>query len=136
MEVRTDYPAASRQPDDRTTGVVWSETLAEYGDPITAISRAHFEPGARTCWHLHRFGQVLVVESGVAVVQEEGGAPQVLGPGATVVCPPGTRHWHGAARGTTMTQLAVTPADEHGEHAVWERHVTDEEYLAVDGTAR
>ncbi len=130
MEVHTDYPAASQQPADRTTGVVWSETIAEYGDPTTLINRAHFAPGARTCWHLHRFGQVLIVESGVAVVQEEGGLPQVLGSGSRVVCAPGIRHWHGAAPDTTMTQLALTPADEHGEYAVWARHVTDEEYLA------
>lgn len=130
MEVYTDYPAASRQPESLTTGVVWSEVLAEYGDPTTVISRSHFGPEARTCWHLHRFGQVLIVESGVAVVQEEGGLPQVLGPGSRVVCAPDTRHWHGSAPGVTMTQLTVTPADEHGEYAVWERHVTDAEYLA------
>lgn len=123
------YPTAVRQPADRATGAVWSETLAEYGNPIIAINRSHFAPGARTCWHLHRFGQVLIIETGVAVIQEEGGPRQQLGPGSTIVCEPGTRHWHGASPGTTMTQLAVTPADEEGEYAVWERQVTDEEYL-------
>lgn len=130
MDVRTDYPTAVRQPEDRTRGAVWSETIAEYGDPVTSILRAHFAPGARTCWHVHPRGQVLIVESGTAVVQEEGGAARELGPGSRVVCAPGTRHWHGAAPGTTMTQLAVTPADEHGEYAEWGRQVTDEEYLA------
>ena len=129
MNVSTSYPAATQQPDDRTTGVVWSETLAEYGDPVTVVNRSHVAPGARTCWHLHRFGQVLLVESGTAVIQEEGGAPQVVGPGATVVCAAGVRHWHGAAPETTMTQLAITPADEQGSYAAWGRHVTDEEYL-------
>lgn len=130
MNVSTVYPTAKQQPDDRTTGVVWSETLAEYGDPVTVVNRSHFAPGARTCWHRHPFGQVLLVESGTAVVQEEGAAPLVLGAGSTVICGPGVRHWHGAAPGTTMTQLAITPADEQGSSAAWERHVTDEEYLA------
>lgn len=130
MIVRTDPPTPTQQPDDRVTGVVWSETLVEHGDPVTAVSRSRFVPGARTCWHSHPFGQVLVVESGVAVVQEEGEPPRVLGPGASVVCAPGARHWHGAGPTTPMTQLAITVVDEDGRYASWERHVTDEEYVA------
>ena len=67
------------------------------------------------------------METGVAVVQEEGGPPQVLGPGPRVFCAPGARHWHGAAPTTTITQLAIAVGD--GSYAARERQVTDEEYL-------
>lgn len=32
-----------------------------------------FEPGARTAWHTHPLGQMLIVTSGVGYVQQEGG---------------------------------------------------------------
>ena len=35
--------------------------------------RYSFEPGARTNWHSHAAGQVIVIESGRARVQERGG---------------------------------------------------------------
>ena len=111
-------PAASRQPAEVTTGVVWSETLAQTTAPALMVNRTHFTPGARTCWHRHPRGQVLVVESGVALVQEEGGPVLRLRAGQSVECGPGVEHWHGAGPDHTFTQLAVTPRDEQGAYAV------------------
>jgi len=67
-----------------------------------------FEPGARSAWHTHPAGQRLVVTSGVGLTQEWGKPMQVIRPGDVVWCPPGVKHWHGAAPGTAMTHLAVT----------------------------
>jgi quercetin dioxygenase-like cupin family protein len=123
-----DYPLSTRQPAEVTVGVVWSELIAQIGSPPVMVNRAHFAPGARTCWHEHARGQLLIVEQGVALVQEFDGPVTAVGAGQTIVCDPGVRHWHGAAPHSTMTQFAVTPATADGEYAVWGDQVTDEEY--------
>jgi quercetin dioxygenase-like cupin family protein len=45
-----------------------------------------------------------------------------------VWCPPGHKHWHGASPTTSMTHIAIQEALD-GVAIVWDRHVTDEEYL-------
>lgn len=96
MQTVHEYPESTRQSEDVTVGTVWTETLAETTTPPMLINRAHFSPGARTCWHEHAQGQILIVENGVALVQEQGGPMESVRAGQTIVCEPGVRHWHGA----------------------------------------
>ncbi len=88
-----------------------------------------FEPGARSAWHTHPAGQRLVVTSGVGLTQEWGKPVQVIRPGDVVWCPPGVKHWHGAAPGTAMSHLAVTGTMD-GKNVTWMEKVTDEQYNA------
>jgi quercetin dioxygenase-like cupin family protein len=88
-----------------------------------------FEPGARSAWHTHPAGQRLVVTSGVGMTQEWGKPVQVIRPGDVVWCPPGVKHWHGAAPTTAMTHLAVTGTVD-GKNVTWMEKVTDEQYNA------
>ena len=63
-------PAAAPQPNpENFVGKVT-------GHPTTDIRmlRYSFEPGARTNWHSHEGGQVILIEKGHARVQEAGGA--------------------------------------------------------------
>lgn len=88
-----------------------------------------FEPGARSAWHTHPAGQRLVVLSGVGLTQEWGKAVQVIRPGDVVWCPPGVKHWHGAAASTAMTHLAVTGTRD-GKNVDWLEKVSNEQYSA------
>ncbi|MCC3261927.1 cupin domain-containing protein, partial [Paenibacillus polymyxa] len=88
-----------------------------------------FEPGARSAWHTHPAGQRLVVTSGVGLTQEWGKPVQVIRPGDVVWCPPGVKHWHGAAPGTAMTHLAITGTVD-GKNVTWMEKVTDAQYNA------
>ncbi|SOY67703.1 (R)-mandelonitrile lyase [Cupriavidus taiwanensis] len=88
-----------------------------------------FEPGARSAWHTHPAGQRLVVISGVGLTQEWGKPVQEIRPGDVVWCPPGVKHWHGAAPTTAMTHLAVTGTVE-GTNVTWMEKVTDAQYNA------
>lgn len=92
-----------------------------YGASVT------FEPGARTAWHIHPLGQTLIVTSGRGITQEWGKQPTIILPGDVVVCPPGVKHWHGAAPQTAMTHLAIGE-NAPGMGAQWFDKVTDEEY--------
>lgn len=87
-----------------------------------------FEPGARSAWHTHPKGQYLVVTSGVGRTQEWGKPLQEIRPGDVVWCPPGVKHWHGAAPGTAMTHLAVTGSTAEGKNVEWMEKVSDAQY--------
>jgi quercetin dioxygenase-like cupin family protein len=88
-----------------------------------------FEPGARSAWHTHPAGQHLVVVSGVGLTQEWGKPIQEIRPGDVIWCPPGVKHWHGAAPTTAMTHLAVTGMVD-GKNVTWMEKVTDAQYNA------
>ena len=86
-----------------------SVTLAvpaqEPGGVTAALVR--FEDGALTHWHTHPGEQILFVVDGHGRVGDETGQWEI-GPGDVVRIGPGERHWHGAARGASMTHLSVT----------------------------
>jgi quercetin dioxygenase-like cupin family protein len=111
------------------TGAV---TIARLHDPAppspAAAVRVHFPPGARTAWHTHPLGQLLIVTDGEGWAQTEGQARLVLRPGDVVWIPPGERHWHGATADTPMTHIAVQEA-VGGSAADWQEHVSDADYL-------
>lgn len=86
-----------------------------------------FEPGARSAWHTHPAGQRLVVVSGVGLTQEWGRPVQEIRPGDVVWCPPGMKHWHGAASATAMSHLAVAGTVD-GKNVEWMEKVSDEHY--------
>jgi quercetin dioxygenase-like cupin family protein len=64
---------------------------------------------------------------GVGLTQEWGKPAQVIRPGDVVWCPPGVKHWHGAAPITAMTHLAVTGTVD-GKNVTWMEKVSDEQY--------
>lgn len=115
-------------PTEYFTGRVRIDPLWAADPGITASGGlVTFEPGARSAWHTHPAGQRLVVTSGVGRVQEWGKPSQVVRPGDVVWCPPGVKHWHGAAPGTAMTHLAVTGVRD-GQNVNWLEKVTDAQY--------
>lgn len=121
---------ANRGSPDYFTGTVRIESPFE----VTAPGRAGgaivtFEPGARTAWHTHPLGQILIVTAGLGWTQCEDGPVEEIRPGDVVTCPPGKRHWHGATSTTSMSHIAIAEALD-GRVVDWLEHVTDEQYLA------
>ncbi len=68
-----------------------------------SVARVAFSPGARTAWHTHPFGQILVVVSGVGLVCKGGETALRLRAGDSVAIAPGERHWHGATPDLAFT---------------------------------
>src|SRR5580704_15079167 len=125
---RAGSSASTKGPAEYFTGVVRIDPLF----PVTAPARAAgnavtFEPGARTAWHTHPLGQVLIVTAGCGRVQREGGPIEEIRPGDVVVFAPGEKHWHGAAPTTAMTHIAIQEALE-GKVVDWMEQVSDEQY--------
>jgi len=127
---RAGEQAAVKGPDDFFTGPVRVEPLFA-ADKDIEVSGAYvtFEPGSRSAWHTHPAGQRLVVTSGIGLTQEWGKPVQQIHPGDVVVCPPGVKHWHGAAPSSPMTHLALTGTVD-GKAVDWMEKVSDEQYQA------
>jgi 4-carboxymuconolactone decarboxylase len=86
-----------------------------------------FQPGAHTNWHTHPLGQLLIVTAGNGWVQANGEPARMIKTGDTVWIGPGVKHWHGAARETAMTHVAVSEALD-GKSVDWLEPVSDREY--------
>lgn len=116
--------AATQQRGDTFTGVVWGDPILPSTDGTT-LNSVTFTPGARTFWHYHEHGQLLLVTGGAGWVCTHGEAPQPLAAGDVVWVPPGERHWHGAGPNTVMAHHAVSLGA-----TTWLHEVSAKEYAA------
>ncbi len=125
---------SARGPAEWFTGAVRVDPLFQAQAPGRAVGASvTFEPGARTAWHTHPLGQNLIVTAGCGFVQSWGGPVRVIRPGDVVTCPPGEKHWHGAAPTTAMTHIAIQEHD-NGKMVDWMEKVSDEVYKAAAET--
>ena len=128
---RSGTQASQRGNAEWFTGTVRIDPMFQANDAARAsVGQVTFEPCARTAWHTHPLGQVLIVTSGVGRVQQWGGPVEELHAGDVVWTPPGVKHWHGAAPATAMTHIAVTE-QLNGKNVEWLEKVTDEQYGAA-----
>src|SRR5215212_4581840 len=115
-------------PEDWFTGTVRIDPLFAPSPPARAAGNAvTFEPGARTAWHTHPLGQVLIVTTGAGLVQREGGPVEEIRPGDVVRFAPGEKHWHGASPENAMQHIAIQEALD-GKAVEWMEQVSDEQY--------
>ena len=131
MEIkRVGSQQTSKGPTEWFSGSVRIQPLFEAPEPARVrAASVTFEPGARTAWHTHPFGQTLIVTSGLGWVQREGGSIEEIRPGDVVWFGPNEKHWHGATPTTAMTHIAIQEALD-GKVVDWMEKVSDEEYLS------
>ncbi|MEV5705271.1 cupin domain-containing protein [Actinoallomurus sp. NPDC052274] len=129
MRITRRPAAGAAGPSQWFTGDAWIEPVAEpEGGARTQIDSVRFDPGARTVWHRHPLGQVLVVTEGTGRVQRRGGPVETIHAGDTVHIAPGEWHWHGAAPTVSMTHLAIEPIPGDGAAPEAGDPVPDGEY--------
>lgn len=110
------------------TGTTYLTMLSEKEGTWNApIGNVTFEPGARTNWHKHPGGQILLVLNGEGRYQERGKEIRILKKGDVVRIAPDTEHWHGAAPDSWFVHVSVETRPEKGP-AQWLEPVTDEQY--------
>jgi quercetin dioxygenase-like cupin family protein len=131
MEIkRSGSQSSGKGPAEWFTGAVRIDPLFPVNAPARAAGNAvTFEQGARTAWHAHPLGQILIVTAGCGRVQRWGAPVEEIRPGDVVWFAPGEKHWHGASPMTAMTHIAIQEALD-GKSADWMEHVTDEQYGA------
>ena len=127
---RAGTQPSGKGPSEWFTGTVRIDPLFPVSAPARAAGNTvTFEPGARTAWHTHPLGQVLIVTAGLGRVQREDGPVEEIRPGDVVWFEPGEKHWHGAGPTTAMTHIAIQESLE-GKAVDWLEHVTDADYGA------
>lgn len=128
-ELEAIFPKGEKGSSDLFTGNAYPTPLLQ-ADSVynTLIGNVYFEPGARSNWHSHPSGQILIITDGIGYHQIEGKPIEIIKKGDVIKCPPNVRHWHGASADVGLQQLYVIPDTEKGI-VKWNEAVTDEQYL-------
>lgn len=122
------FPKGEKGSGDFFTGNAYNIGLvAPDSTYTTAVGNVYFEPGARSNWHTHPAGQILIITDGVGYHQIEGQPIEIIKKGDVVKCPPNVRHWHGASPDVGLQQLYIVPNTEKGI-VDWQEAVTNEQY--------
>jgi quercetin dioxygenase-like cupin family protein len=115
-------------PAEYFTGSVIVEPLFGAKDSMPATGGlVTFAPGARSAWHTHPAGQILIVTAGTGWVQEEGGDKREIRAGDVIWTPAGVKHWHGATATTSMSHIAITNMVD-GRNVDWLEKVSEDHY--------
>jgi len=124
------YPGGNPGPSEYFTGNVWVTGLVDVDSVFTtSAGNVNFEAGARSNWHLHPAGQILIVTAGKGYHQIEGQPKEIIRKGDVVQCPPDVNHWHGASEDSSMSHIYIIPNTEQGI-VEWGDPVTDEEFTS------
>lgn len=121
------FPKGEKITNDNFTGTAWLNNLI-VADSINpnAVGSVTFEPGARTNWHSHPAGQIILALSGEGYYQEERSPKKIIHKGDVVKCPPNVSHWHGASADKELVQVAVTSRKNGPTRGI--KPVSEEEY--------
>jgi len=112
------------------TGTVYLTPLLTALAPANVVAMSvTFNCCARSDWHSHPQGQLLVVTGGSGLIQQRGQRVRRLTPGDVVWTPPDVEHWHGASKDYTLTHIAVVWSKD-GSIVSWKEPVGDAEYSA------
>lgn len=134
--IHTTSQATAKASSQYFTGSVRVDQLFSAQDPSRLSGGVvTFEPGARSRWHTHPLGQILIVTAGVGRIQVWGGPIQEMRAGDVVCIPAGVKHWHGAAPSAAMTHIAMQESVD-GKAVDWMEAVSDEQYNGATQIAR
>ncbi len=126
--MRSGAQPSRQAPSEHFTGTVRVDPLFQATAPARASgSLITFEPGARTAWHTHPLGQILIVTAGTGRVQRWGDPVEEIHQGDVVWIPPGQKHWHGAAPNSSMAHIAIVEQLD-GKSVEWMEKVSNAQY--------
>lgn len=126
------FPQGQPLPKDWFTGNACITMLVarDKNNEFTTASIT-FEPGARTNWHTHPKGQILLVIEGNGFYQEKSKPAQAIKKGDVVNIPENIEHWHGASANNKMVHIAITNFKDDIQ-VTWLQPVREEEYKGVN----
>ena len=124
-----------KTPAERFTGDVYLNPVFSDDDAPLVVGLVRFTPGARTNWHSHANGQLLVCTDGVGLVATRDGTTIRLRAGESVWTPPGQEHWHGGTADTMMCHYVILDETPGRDATTWLEPVTDEHYAVANDTA-
>jgi quercetin dioxygenase-like cupin family protein len=129
--------ATVKTPASNFTGDVYLNPVFN-GDGVSelVVGLVRFTPGARTNWHSHANGQLLVCTDGAGLVGTRDGHTVVLRAGESVWTPAGEEHFHGGTADNMMCHFAILDAAGDTEATTWLEPVTDQQYTSAHTAAQ
>src|SRR3954447_20305749 len=86
-ETQSIFPKGELGPAENFTGKAWNTPLVANDSTYnTVVGNVYFEPGARSNWHTHPAGQILIITDGVGYYQEKGQVRRTIKKGEVVKC--------------------------------------------------
>jgi len=126
------FPLGNPLPSSYFTGNAFLyPILAKDNNNEFALGSVTFTPGARTTWHTHPKGQVLIVTEGEGFYQEKGNLARPLKKGDVVNIPENVEHWHGASATSRFVHIAITNYKGE-ENVTWLQPVSEADYHAAN----
>lgn len=108
--------------------------LAPISSEQVGIFNVTFEPECRNNWHVHHAdkggGQILICVAGRGYYQEWGKEATPMKLGDCINIPAGVKHWHGAAKDSWFSHLAIEVPGENSSNE-WLEPVSDDEYFKL-----
>ncbi len=122
------FPKGGKVANNNFIGDVWvnMQVLADSVNK-NSVGTVTFDPGARSNWHSHPNGQIIMALEGEGYYQEKGLPKRILRKGDVVKCPANTPHWHGASAEKPFIQIAITSRVDGPTE--WLDPVTEDEHL-------
>ena len=123
------FPKGNKVTNNNFVGNVYVQMFAQ-NDTVHNVSLGSviFEPGARTNWHVHPGGQILMVTDGIGYYQERGKDAIIIQKGDIIRCAKDTEHWHTASKENLITYLALY---DGSKPTVWTEQLTQEYYDSI-----
>ncbi|BEU87090.1 carboxymuconolactone decarboxylase family protein [Selenomonas sp. TAMA-11512] len=108
--------------------------LAPISKEQLGVFNVTFEPACRNNWHIHHAdqggGQILICVAGEGYYQEFGKDAVKMKPGDCVNIPAGVKHWHGAAKDSWFSHLAIEVPGINASNE-WLEEVSDAHYGSI-----
>src|SRR5436190_17469852 len=128
MESTEIFPKGQQLPKDWFRGNAFiTPLIAKDRNNEFSVGSIFFEPKARTNWHTHPKGQILLVIEGEGYYQEKDKPARKIKKGDVVNIPENIEHWHGASNNSTMTHIAITNF-KNDIQVTWLDAVSDKEF--------
>jgi quercetin dioxygenase-like cupin family protein len=112
------------------TGETWADPRLRASEGVV-VNDVFFPPSARTHWHRHECGQILLVTHGLGLAALRDGTATWIGPSDVVYFSPGEEHWHGAGPATYLVHTAISLGETEWQHSV----VAEEYHEAIRSSA-
>lgn len=126
--IRHNINTMVKGSENNFTGYVTISPLITAKDPLDkSAGYATFQAGARTNWHTHPNGQMLIGVAGKGRIQKWGDDIIEINPGEVVWVPAGVKHWHGASPDYYFTHFALADIVD-GKSSDWLEKVTESQY--------
>src|SRR3954469_12819153 len=114
-----------KTPAQNFTGDVWmNPVFTGDGTSQLTVAMVRFTPGARTNWHRHANGQLLVCTVGVGLVGTRDGHTIALRAGESVWPPAGGEHFHGGTAHPIGCHYAIPDPGGDAGATTWLEPVT------------